>query len=190
MHKAKQLVSLFLVLILSIQLIGCAPLGQSINQLSAARDRASEIQSDLNTQLDELKLMRESIPDGSNQRPAINALISEIQAKLAIVEAAITHTDQVLHSAANPSDPLTIAADAVSPYVPAPIQAPLVLGAALLATIMRSRSLNQGTRSIVDSINHVLKKDESFKAAFDANADTIRTIQTPQARKLIDKWTE
>lgn len=174
---------------LSSHLIGCAPLGQSIDNIGAARDQASQIQSELSTQLDELKIMRESIPDGSDQLPSVDALISQVQAKIAILDAAILHTDQVLASAINPNDPLTIAADTISPYIPAPIQAPLVMGAALLATIMRTRSLNQGTRSIVDSINHVLKRDETFKAAFAQNADTIRTIQTPHARKLVDKWT-
>jgi len=168
---------------------GCAGVGQSIEQLGSMRDQATEIQSDLQSQLDELALMRESIPDDSAQGNSIDALISQVHAKLAVVEAAIVHADQVIQAASNPSDPLTIAADAVSPWVPAPIQAPLVLGAALLATIMRSRSLSTGTKSIVESINYVLKKDDSFKAVFTANADTIRTIQTPAARKIVNKWT-
>lgn len=168
---------------------GCAGIGQSVEQLGTMRDQAAEIRSDLQTQLDELALMRESIPDGSEQVGAVDALMAQVNAKLAVVEAAIVHVDQVMESVANPSDPLTIAAQAVSPWVPAPIQAPLVLGAALVASVMRSRSLNTGTRSIVESINYVLKKDDSFKAAFVANADTIRTIQTPVARKIVNKWT-
>ena len=168
---------------------GCAPVGQSIEQLSSIRDQASDIQTDLTSQIDELKLMRESIPDGSDQQQSIDTLISQVNAKLAIVEAAILHADQAIAGATNPSDPLTIAADAISPWVPAPIQAPLVLGAALLASVLRSRSLNTNTRSIIDSIHHVMNKDESFKAAFAANADTIRTIQTPAARKIVYKWT-
>jgi len=173
----------------SLTLAGCAGIGQSIDQLGSMREQAAQIQGDLQNQLDELALMRESIPDNSAQGNSIDALISQAHAKLAIVEAAIVHTDQVIESVTNPSDPLTIAADAVSPWVPAPIQAPLVLGAALLASLMRSRALSTGTKSIVESINHVLKKDESFKAAFVANADTIRTIQTPTARKIVNKWT-
>lgn len=168
---------------------GCAPVGQSIEQLSSIRDQASNIQTDLETRIDELKLMRESIPDGSDQQQGIDALIAQVSAKLAVVQAAILHADQVIEGATSPSDPLTIAADAVSPWVPAPIQAPLVLGAALLASVLRSRSLNTNTRSIIESINHVMNKDESFKAAFAANADTIRTIQTPAARKIVNKWT-
>lgn len=169
--------------------VGCAPVGQSIDQLGSMRDQAADIQSDLQTQLDELSLMRETIPDGSDQGLTVDSMMAQVGAKLAVVEAAIVHADQVIEGVRNPSDPLTIAAQAVSPWVPAPIQAPLVLGAALLASVMRSRSLNGGTRSIVESINYVLKKDESFKAAFIANADTIRTIQTPGARKIVNKWT-
>lgn len=169
---------------------GCAPLGQSIEQIGVVREQAEGIQSDLESQLDELELMRESIPDGSEQRNSIDALIAQVNAKLAVVNAAIVHADQVIGDATNPSDPLTIAADAVSPWVPAPVQAPLVLGAALIATMLRSRSVTSGARSIVESINHVMKRDESFKVAFAANADTIRTIQTPVARKIVDKWSD
>lgn len=182
--------SLITTLVIITLIGGCAPIGQSIEQLTGIRDQAAAIESDLDNQLDELSLMRESIPDGSDQADALDALISQVNAKLAVVHASILHADQVINSATNPSDPLTIAADAVSPYVPAPIQAPLVLGAALIATMLRSRSLTNGTRSIVESINHALKKDESFQAAFSANADSIRSIQTPVARKIVDKWTK
>jgi len=173
----------------SLAIGGCAGVGQSIDQLGSMRDQATVIQNDLQNQLDELALMRESIPDDSAKSNSIDALISQINAKLAVVQAAIIHADQVIDGATNPSDPLTIAANAISPWIPAPVQAPLVLGAALLATIMRSRSLSTGTKSIVESINYVLKKDDSFSAAFAANADTIRTIQTPAARKIVNKWT-
>jgi len=166
---------------------GCAPVGQSIEQLGSMRDQAAEIQGGLQDQLDELALMRETIPDGTQQGDAVDAMAAQVKAKLAVVEAAIVHADQVIEGVENPSDPLTIAAGAVSPYVPAPLQAPLVLGAALLASVVRSRSLKNGTRSIVESINYVMKKDPSFQAAFESNADTIRTIQTPVARKMVNK---
>jgi len=185
MRNLMVLVFIFVTLVMS----GCAGIGQSVEQLGLMRDQAMVIQNDLQNQLDELALMRESIPDDSVQGNSIDALISQVNAKLTIVEAAIIHADQVIQGVTNPSDPLTIAADAVSPWAPAPIQAPLVLGAALLATIMRSRSLSTGTRSIVESINYVLKKDDSFRAAFAANADTIRTIQTPSAQRIVNKWT-
>jgi len=178
------------VVVIGLLVGGCAPLGQSIEQIGEIREQATGIQSDLETQLDELELMRESIPDGSEQRNSIDALIAQVNAKLAVVSAAIVHADQVIEGATNPSDPLTIAADAVSHWVPAPVQAPLVLGAALIATMLRSRSITSGARSIVESINHVMKRDESFKVAFSANADTIRTIQTPVARKIVDKWSD
>jgi hypothetical protein len=184
----KKAVCVLVVVCGCLQIGACAPIAQSIDRLSTMRDQASEIRSDLQSDIDELELMRESFPDGSDQRIGIETMIAQMHAKLSVVDAAIIHADQVIESASNPSDPLTIAADSVSQFVPAPIQAPLVLGAALIATIMRSRSLKVGTRSIVESIDHVLRKDDSFKAAFVANADTIRTIQTPGARKLVDQW--
>ncbi len=181
---------LWLVAITMMTIGGCGGVAQSLDQLSSARNQAVVIQEDLNDQLDELALMRESIPDQSPQSDAIDALMAQVNAKLAVVEAAVLHADQVFEMVNNPNDPLSIAAEAISPWVPAPIQGPLVLGAALIGTLIRSRSLNGNTRSIVESINYVLKKDDSFRAVFEANADTIRTIQTPAARKIVDKWSK
>ena len=174
--------------VVSVGISGCASVGESVDQLGSIRDQAAQVQNDLQSQIDELALMRESIPDDSAQGNAIDALMAQVQAKLSVVEASVLHADQVIASVQNPDDPLTIGAKALSPWVPAPMQAPLVLGAALAATLLRARSINQGAQSIVQSISHALKKDEGFKAAFEANSDAIRTIQTPMARKLVDKW--
>lgn len=175
-------------ILMSVGIGGCASVGESVDQLGSIRDQAAQIQSELQAQIDELALMRESIPDGSTQGDAIDALMAQVKAKLSVVEASVLHADQVIASVQNPDDPLTIGAKALSPWVPAPMQAPLVLGAALAATVLRTRSVNQGAQSIVESISHALKKDESFKAAFDANSDRIRAVQNPQAQKLVKKF--
>ena len=88
-----------------------------------------------------------------------------------------------------PVDPLKqgLRAHGVSSWVPAPIQGPLVLGAALIATLARSRQLKESSKSIVNSIAHVLERDEQFRSIFQSHADTIRSIQTPGARRIVDR---
>jgi hypothetical protein len=166
---------------------GCADLGGALNKAAAWRDNAQTLETDLSAQLDSLNTQRQSTPDISPDAPPLDALILETQAKIQILGALIAQADLVIEEAKNPSDTLTQAADALSPWVPAPAQGPLVLGAALIATMIRSRNLKNNTTSIIKSIEHTMKNDPAFKNLFTQHADTIRTIQTPGARKLIDK---
>ena len=120
-------------------------------------------------------------------RPSRFGIPSKSQAKRAALDAAIAQANQVLDEAQHPSDALTQIAHGISSWVPAPAQGPLVLGAALIATLTRSRQLKQSSMSIINSISHVLERDEQFKSLFEQHADTIRSIQTPTARKLVDQ---
>lgn len=166
---------------------GCADLGGALNKATAWRDNAQTLETDLSAQLDSLNAQRQSAPNNSPDAPTLDALILETQAKIKTLGALIAQADLVIEEAQNPSDALTQAADALSPWVPAPAQGPLVLGAALIATMIRSRNLKNNATSIIKSIEHTMKNDPAFKNLFTQHADTIRTIQTPGARKLIDK---
>jgi hypothetical protein len=177
---------LFLVL-LSVSFVGCAPLAETIEQTTQWRDRAHEAKSTAQTRLDELAEQREQFPDGSAQAELIDGAIARARAKISMLEAAIMHADMVLEEAQHPSDALTQITGKVVPFVPAPVQAPLLLGAALLTTLVRSRQLRSGADSIIKSIQHAAGNDESFRIALASNADTIRTIQTPLARRMVDR---
>lgn len=169
-----------------VVLPGCADLQGAIAQTSAWRDEAKGVRVDLRSQLDILKQQRGSLPDGSSDALLVDSSIMRAKGKLQLLEAAIVRADLVIQEATNPTNSLTQAANTISPWIPAPAQGPLVLGAALLATFVRSRNLKQSATSIIQSIEHTLCRDPEFKQLFTQHADTIRTIQTPGARRLID----
>lgn len=184
--KPTIIIVLFCTLLVA-PLHGCAGIGETIEQAQHWRSQAHDARESAETELGELIAEREASGDGSSQAEMIDAAIARAQAKIAVLDAAIVHADMVLNEAQNPSDGLTRIAGQVVPFVPAPVQGPLLLGAALLATIARSQQLKAGTRSIIKSIQHAVNNDEAFGAAFRVNADTIRTIQTPLARRMVDK---
>lgn len=168
-------------------LFGCAGIAETIEQTEHWRARANDAKLSAESDLAELVAQRESFPNDSSQAGLIDAVIARAQAKIAMLDAAIVHADMVLKEAQNPSDGLTKITTQLVPFLPVPAQAPLLLGAALLATIARSQQLKTGTKSIIQSIQHAMNNDEVFSSAFRANADTIRTIQTPLARRMVDR---
>ncbi|MEZ6164722.1 MAG: hypothetical protein R3B67_09835 [Phycisphaerales bacterium] len=168
-------------------LAGCADLGGAIAQASAWREKALLAQDSLDEQIVQLQAQHAGLDPSSPQSLQLATDIQLAQAQRAALDAAIAQATLVLQEAEHPSDALTQIAHGVSSWLPAPAQGPIVLGAALIATLARSRQLKQSTMSIVQSIAHVLERDEQFRALFESHADTIRTIQTPGARQLVDK---
>ncbi len=166
--------------------IGCADLQGAINQTSAWRDNAMLIEDALVNQIETLETKRQTLPSTSLEVTMIDTAIADAQAKLEMLNAAINQATLVINEAANPTDSLTQAADAILPWIPAPAQGPLLLGAALIASMVRSQNLKRNATSIIQSIEHLLKSDPQFKERFTQHANTLRTIQTPGARKLID----
>ncbi len=176
-----------IIAILALTMIGgCANLEGALAQTSAWRAKAAVIETDVQNQLIALENKRETIEDTSADAPYLDAAIANAKAQLSALNAAIAQADLVIAEAQNPSDSLTKAADALSPWIPAPAQGPIVLGAALIATMIRSKNLKTNTASIIQSLEYTMNRDPAFRELFTKHADTIRTIQTPGARKLID----
>ncbi len=176
-----------IILLALLPIGGCASITEAIEQTTAWRDSAFASKAETETALADLIDQRASFKDGSQQADLIDAAIAQAKLKVAALDAAIVNADLVLAQATNPTDTLTKTTQLVLPFLPAPTQAPVLLGAALLATLVRSKQLKVGTQSIIQSIQHAINQDETFKAAFANNADTIRTIQTPLARKMVDQ---
>lgn len=171
----------------SMMSVGCSDLQGAIAQTSAWRDEASVLRDDLNHQLQSLRHQQQQSDPESTAAQHIESQIKLTQAKHSALDAAITHADQVLQEAQHPTDTLTRIVNGASAWVPAPAQGPLVLGAALIATLVRSRQLKLSSTSIIQSIAHVLERDEQFRTIFTQHSDTIRSIQTPNARRLVDQ---
>tara|TARA_A100001391_G_scaffold197240_2_gene176978 strand:+ start:416 stop:1018 length:603 start_codon:yes stop_codon:yes gene_type:complete len=178
---------LSMAIVLMILLGGCADFQGALAQTTHWRDQAKMLETELQAQLETLETKQATIDPASPAGAFLETTIEQANEKIGLLNAAIAQADAVISEAQNPSDPLTVAAESLSPWVPAPIQGPLVLGAALAASLMRSRNLKQSAASIIQSIEHTLNSDPEFKQRFVENANTIRTIQTPGARRLIDR---
>lgn len=156
----------------------------------AFRDHAAQVRDDLAARTTELESLRETYPEGAPERADLDAAIDTAGAKTAALDAAIAHLDLVLAEADAPTDGLTIAARDVAPFLPEPVRLPLLLGGALAATLLRARQLKQGAGSIARSLSTAMKGDPELQAAVARHADTLRTIQTPTARRIVDEHTK
>ena len=173
---------LCLLLVLALPLSACADLGA----VEALRDEARLTQRAVREQATQLERLRETIPDTDPLAPDLDASLASSRAVIEAIDAAITRLDQTLQEAESPSDGLTRAAKGLGPYLPEPIRLPLLLTAALGATLLRSGQLKRGALSIARSIEKAKHDDQALREALARNANTLRSIQTPTARRIVD----
>ena len=102
------------------------------------------------------------------------------------VDAAVLELDQIIKEARNPSDPIVSLS---APLLPEPLRSPFLLGGALLAMVARTVQLKRGMASIARSFDKAMQDDEQLRAGVKRNANTIRSIQTPTAQKIVDQVT-
>jgi hypothetical protein len=174
--------------IVTLSLPGCADIPRTIAQAQAWRDDASAARDRLNAEIDALASARPAVPDGSARAAELDAALAVATTRAAALDAAVRHADLILTEMTTPADGLTRGVSALSPFLPAPAQGPALLGAALLATLLRAHQVKKGAGSIVASIEKAMA-DPDFQAAFDRHAATIRSIQTPTARRIVDEIT-
>jgi len=172
-----------LIGLLAFVITGCTDLGA----IRAMRDDAQRTRDVMGERAERLETLRERYPDESPVVPEIDASLARTRASIEALDAAVLQIDQVLEEAANPSDGLTRTAQGLGPYLPEPVRLPLVLGAALGATLLRSGQLKKGALSIAQSINKAVEGDEGFRDALARNAGTLRSVQTPTARRIVDQ---
>ncbi len=176
------------VLVAGLVLSGCADLPETIAQARAWRDHAAASRAQVAADLADLQATRQSLPDDAPHAPDLDAALARARAQLAALDAAVTHADLILAEMTEPTDALTQGAHALGGYLPAPARGPVVLGAALVAALVRAHQVRKGAGSIAASIQKALA-DPDFRAAFERHAATIRTIQTPTARRIVDETT-
>lgn len=189
MLHAVRLFTVIALAVLTLTLGACADIPRTLAQASAWRDEAARARDGVAQDLGALEAARATVPDADPNAPDLYAALALARAKLQTLDAAVAHADLVLGEMANPSDALTQGVDALAPFLPAPARGPALLGAALLATLVRARQLRKGAGSIAASIQKALG-DPDFRAAFDRHAATIRSIQTPTARRIVDEVTK
>lgn len=169
--------------VLALALPACTDLGA----IQALRDDARQAGAAMRERADQLESLREAYPSGDPIQPEIDASLAQSWASIEALDAAVLRIDQVLGEVANPSDGLTRTAQELGPFLPEPVRLPLLLGAALGATLLRSGQIKKGAISIAMSIDKAMEGDEALREALARNANTLRSLQTPTARKIVDQ---
>lgn len=182
--------TVLIVIALSIVpvLSGCADIPETIARATALRDDAAGARQRVANDLAALESARADLPP-DRPAPDLDAAIAGARARLQALDAALAHADLVLQEMAQPTDALTQGVGGIADLLPPPARGPALLGAALLATLLRAHRVRKGAGSIAASIQKALQ-DPDFRAAFERHADTIRSIQTPTARRIVDETTK
>jgi len=113
-------------------------------------------------------------------------MLAAARARHAAIDAAVLQLDQVIKEARTPSDPLVSVS---APLLPEPLRSPYLLGAALLATLARAVQLKRGMASIAQSFQKAMEEDEELRNGVKRNANTLRSIQTATAQKIVNQAT-
>jgi hypothetical protein len=71
--------------------------------------------------------------------------------------------------------------------VPGPWKVAAALSLGLATSLVRSRQLREAASSIARSIDKALEEDAALAERFRLHANTLRTIQTPLAMKIVDE---
>lgn len=187
-QRTVRILALSLLTLATLALGACASLQETIAQAQAIRAQAAEARAHVAEQLAALEAAHGTLPPDAPQTPDLEAAASAARAQLAVLDAAIVHADRVIAEMTAPTDPITQGVGSIATLLPPGTRGPAVLGAALIATLLRARQVRQGAGSIAASIQKAMQ-DPAFKAAFQAQSATIRSIQTPAAQRIVDQET-
>lgn len=103
------------------------------------------------------------------------------------LQSAVAEADEHL-TAAGQVD-LTTTAQQIAPFLPQPVQAPLLLGLGLTASLLRAGQLKRALASVAKGIEKAKAEDEGFREAFSRSIPVFRATQTPAAARIIDETT-
>ena len=174
---------LAIAIVLSVSIAGCA----GLSDLGEMRTQAVQKREEVARNLHDLSAYEQSLPQNDPARTDIAAQQRELEALDAVLSAAIQRIDAVADEARNPTDPISQTMAWLAPWMPGHVRMPVVLGSALLVSLLRGRRLRESFRSVVQGIDQAMKDDGEFSQAFKRNANTFRATQTPLAQRLVEK---
>jgi len=169
-----------------LMLPGCS----GVADLALARESAARGRTDLSATIAAAESVLATLSETDPGRDDLARDIQTSRAAREAVDAAIRQIDLAVAEAISPTDSLTMGLRAIGESVPEPARAPLLLGGALLVTVVRAARLKAALISVARSIEKAKAVDESFHERFRAHAPTFRSVQTPTAKKIIDEATK
>lgn len=154
------------------------------------RDQAAHVREQLALESAQIRGVLAQLPTDDPARPGLDAQLKSVDDAAQTLSAAIEQVDRVLENANNPWETegmVGAVTGTISSVLPTPWRVPVALGAALIAAVLRARQLKAGLASIARSLEVAMRDDEQLKASVRANAQTLRTIQTPVAQQVVDQ---
>ena len=162
---------------------GCVDMGE-VRQF---RDRTERLREEFTADTGVWEQRVAGMAADDPRRAEAEAALARARARQALADAALKQVDVVISGAAHPDDALGQTARAVSPWLPEPVRLPLLLGAGLVGSLVRSAQLKRGMISIAHGLDKAMEEDPEFRAGFKRHANTFRAIQTPAARRAVDQ---
>lgn len=191
LYQCVRVLARFQTLCLIMVLVGLLNLGGCVDQarLFALRDQAGLVRDELQTEVARL----EQVSQSEDAEPAVQEAAStaavELRERLASLDQAIQTLDEILASAQTPDILIDQLASQAVPLLPEPFRSPVLLLGALAAALLRAGQLKRAAGSIAASIAKAAEKDEQFRSAIQRHADTLRSMQTPTAKRIVDEKT-
>jgi len=161
---------------------GCADLAA----FDSFADDAGAFADDMRRREAKLAELAETFPDGDPRRGEALAASSAAGTAAHAADAASREADALVRRARDPGFAGELG-ETVSAVLPPPYRTPVLMAGALALAVARWIQLRRAAGSIVSSINAAMIEDDAFKQAFKRNANVLRAVQTPSARRLVDR---
>jgi hypothetical protein len=162
--------------------------------LIAMRDRAADVRERIRADREALEASAAALPESDPARARIEALIADRAAQSVAYTRAIERFDALVEQAsrdgADPAAAVEQGIGLLAPFLPPGSRLPALLAGGLAASLWRARRLRQAGLSIAESLDKAMRDDEGLKEGMRRNATTLRAIQTPAARRLVDAATK
>ena len=168
---------------LALGLVGCG----GIEDLRAFEARAAEVRAGLDADIAHLERALPAAEPGSVAHEVLTRNISDAKALRSAADAAVLQSQAIAEHIETPAGPISELVGMLAPWLPEPVRLPLVLSALLAGSVARWSQVRRGLTSVVESIEKAKKDDEVFAQGLQRNASTLRSIQTPTARRLVDR---
>lgn len=157
-------------------------------QLAAMRDQASVLRNEIAAEADRMQADADADESDPILRQASADAAVELRQRLAALDQVITSLDAAV-AAQNPDDAMHDLGTQALPLLPEPLRSPALLVGALVIALLRANQLKRAAGSIASSIAKAAEKDEQMRSAIQRQADTLRSVQTPTAKRIVDEKT-
>ncbi len=131
--------------------------------------------------------IRTEVARAAGQAAAAQVQIAAAEVQITGATAGIKTLDAAIAEFENPTDPLNQAVQGALPFLPEPVRLPLAWGATIGALLWRSGKLKTALTSVVKSFEVLKTQSPQVAHAIEQHAKTLRKIQTPTARKVVDQ---